>query len=228
MQGPDLTLLQFGPGIEDGRRGAMPLYGEIRRMMAELGADFAQPNSSVYEIGCAAASALPTMHARCAPNIKFVCVDESETLLARRRGQMAALMGQRKIEYVPGNLDEGLALRNASVVLMAWGLGRVRPLNRETLVKNLLHGLNDGGCLLLVEPVLGRSSLLNNLFARHRFDRRSRAAHAPDLPRQRDGGPDIEAVYTLDENRQLLLDAGFRSVEVFFKWYGMCAMTAVK
>jgi len=228
MNGPDLTLLNFGASTEDGRRGAMPLYSEIRTMMGELGADFARPHTSVYEIGCAAASALPTLHTSCASHIKFVCVDESETLLARRRAQLAALTERRKIECVLGDLNEGLALRNASVVLMPWGLGRVKPLNREALVGDLLHGLNDGGCVLLVEPVLGRSSLINNLFARHRLDRRSRIPREPDLPRPRDGRPDVEAVYTLDENRQLLLEAGFRSVEVFFEWYGMCGMAAVK
>ena len=31
-----------------------------------------------------------------------------------------------------------------------------------------------------------------------------------------------------DENRELLLNEGFRYCDVFFKWYNFCGMVAVK
>jgi tRNA (cmo5U34)-methyltransferase len=34
--------------------------------------------------------------------------------------------------------------------------------------------------------------------------------------------------YREDENRDLLLNAGFRSVEAFFRWYNFCGFVAVK
>jgi tRNA (cmo5U34)-methyltransferase len=34
--------------------------------------------------------------------------------------------------------------------------------------------------------------------------------------------------YRLEENRQLLIGCGFRSVDVFFKWYNFCGMLAMK
>ena len=34
--------------------------------------------------------------------------------------------------------------------------------------------------------------------------------------------------YRLEENRELLLRTGFRSVDVFLKWFNFCGMVAVK
>jgi tRNA (cmo5U34)-methyltransferase len=34
--------------------------------------------------------------------------------------------------------------------------------------------------------------------------------------------------YKLLENRELLIETGFRSVDVFFKWYNFCGIVAVK
>lgn len=39
---------------------------------------------------------------------------------------------------------------------------------------------------------------------------------------------DISIPYRLEENKQLLLNAGFRHVEVFFKWYNFCGLVALK
>ena len=34
--------------------------------------------------------------------------------------------------------------------------------------------------------------------------------------------------YRLEENRELLTRAGFRTVDVFFKWFNFCGIVAVK
>lgn len=228
MHGLDLTLINSSFRAEDSPRGTTPLYGEIRTMLAELAADFAQPRTSVYEIGCASASVLPALHGRCSNDIRFVCIDESEALLARRREQLASIACERPVDGVRVDLNQGLALRNASVALMVQSLGLARPLNRAALIADVRRGLNDAGCLLLIEPVRGRNSLFNNLFARHRVARRAHPRREPQFTRPRDPGPDLEAIYTLEDTRDLLLQAGFRSIEVFFEWYGTCGIAAMK
>jgi len=228
MQEREVSTVDASPRAEHGGRWVSPPFGEIRRMLAELAADFARSNSAVYEIGCATPSVLPLLQSRCAPDVRFVCADASPTLAASRRDQVARIAGAREVLSVQIDWDRGVALRNASVALLANCPSRTRTVDQAALFADVLRGLNDGGCLLLVAPVRGQDSLFNNLFARHRIERHSRASQdrAPTPPR--DHCADIASASTRQELRRALLRARFRSVDVFFEWYGTCAMAALK
>jgi tRNA (cmo5U34)-methyltransferase len=228
MQEREVSTVDASPRAEHGGRWVSPPFGEIRRMLAELAADFARSNSAVYEIGCATPSVLPLLQSRCAPDVRFVCADESPTLAASRRDQVARIAGAREVLSVQIDWDRGVALGNASVALLANCPSRTRTVDQTALFADVLRGLNDGGCLLLVAPVRGQDSLFNNLFARHRIERHYQASQDRAPPPQRDPCADMAAASTRQELRRALLRARFRSVDVFFEWYGTCAMAALK
>ncbi|MFL6620366.1 MAG: tRNA (cmo5U34)-methyltransferase, partial [Povalibacter sp.] len=49
-----------------------------------------------------------------------------------------------------------------------------------------------------------------------------------EITQKREALENVLIPYRLEENRELLLRSGFRSVDVFFKWYNFCAMIALK
>jgi tRNA (cmo5U34)-methyltransferase len=228
MQEHEVITVEASLRAEHGGRWLSPPFGEIRRMLAELAADFARSGSAVYEIGCATPSVLPLLQSRCAPDVRFVCADESPTLAANRRDQVARIAGAREVLGVQIDWNRGIALRNASVALLASCPSPTRSVDQTALFADVLRGLNDGGCLLLVAPVRGQDSLFNNLFARHRIERHPRGNLDRALTMPRDDGADIASASTRQELRRALLRARFRSVAVFFEWYGTCAMVALK
>ena len=228
MQEREVSTVDASPRAEHCGRWVSPPFGEIRRMLAELAADFARSNSAVYEIGCTTPSVLPLLQSRCAPDVRFVCADESPTLAASRRDQVARIAGAREVLSVQIDWDRGVALRNASVALLANCPSRTRTIDQTALFADVLRGLNDGGCLLLVASVRGQDSLFNNLFARHRIERHPQASQHRALTPPRDQCEDIASASTRRELRRALLRARFRSVDVFFEWYGTCAMAALK
>lgn len=223
----DLTLVGGGAKAAAGRH-IVPQFGEIRRMLVELASDFALPGTNVYEIGCETESVFPALHERCSRDIRFICADESDALLTRRRESTASLSPARQIDCIKIDISQGLVLRNASVVLMVLSLGLVHPLRRAARIADVHHGLIESGSLLLVEPMRGRNSIFNNLFARHSFERYWQPRLASPFPTDRDVNCKLDMAYTLDESRDALLRTGFRSVEVFFEWYGTCGLVAMK
>jgi tRNA (cmo5U34)-methyltransferase len=114
-------------------------------------------------------------------------------------------------------------------VLLVLTLMFVRPLNREKLVAGIHAGLNDNGCLLLVEKVLGDGSLFNRLFIERYYAFKRRMGYTElEIAQKREALENVLIPYRLQENRELLLQAGFRQVEVFFKWYNFAGFVAVK
>jgi tRNA (cmo5U34)-methyltransferase len=89
--------------------------------------------------------------------------------------------------------------------------------------------MNDQGCLILIEKVLGEDSLFNRLFIKYYYDMKRRHGYSElEISQKREALENVLIPYKLLENRELLLRTGFKSVDVFFKWYNFCGIIAVK
>ncbi len=115
------------------------------------------------------------------------------------------------------------------MVLMVLTLQFVRPLYRDTLIKAILQGLNENGCFILVEKVLGEDSVFNRPFIKYYYDFKKRNGYSElEIAQKREALENVLVPYRLLENREMLLRNGFRHCDVFFKWYNFCGMIAFK
>lgn len=212
-------------GWLDWRPGRRSLPAELRTMLTELAKDFACAGSTLYQLGMVETLLLPELHASLDRTIGFVATDVSAEHLERCRERLDGSTDERRIDLIVADLNRGLALRDASVALMVSASRTVHPFRRVPLIEDVHRGLRTGGCALVVEQVRGRDSLLNNLFATHARERERGAAGGPRLPHSTDH---VVMACTLDEECELLQLGGFRSVEVFYRGYGLCGLIAVK
>ena len=208
---------------------SVPSYMEIQRMLVELGAYFATAGSNIYDLGCSTATTLAMLHRALSVDARLVGVDASAEMLEQARDKLEVLGIGDAVTLHREDLDRGVTIENASVVLLVLTLMFVRPLNREKLVAGIHAGLNDNGCLLLVEKVLGDGSLFNRLFIERYYAFKRRMGYTElEIAQKREALENVLIPYRLQENRELLLQAGFRQVEVFFKWYNFAGFVAVK
>ena len=208
---------------------SVPFYQEIQRMIAEMGADFATEGSTIYDLGCSTGNTLLNLDVSVGKDVKFIGIDYSEEMLKRCRQKLAQHGLRHEHELVCADLNQGVRIRNASMVLMILTLQFVRPLYRDTLIKSILEGLNENGCLILVEKVLGEDSVFNRLFIKYYYDLKKRHGYSEmEISKKREALENVLVPYKLMENREMLLRAGFRYCDVFFKWYNFCGIIAVK
>jgi tRNA (cmo5U34)-methyltransferase len=208
---------------------SVPFYAEQQRMVAEIAGDFAVPGSNVFDLGCSTGTTLLLLDRTVAPGVKFVGLDNSEEMLVKCGAKFAEHGLKHEHELRFADLNQGVAIDNASVVTMVLTLQFVRPLQREKLVQDVYKGLNDNGCLLLCEKVLGEDSLFNRLFIKYYYDYKRRMGYSElEITQKREALENVLIPYKLLENRELLLRTGFRYVDTFFKWYNFCGMVAVK
>jgi tRNA (cmo5U34)-methyltransferase len=208
---------------------SVPFYGEMQRMIAELAASFATEGSNIYDLGCSTGTTLSLLHQTLPVNAHLCGIDYSAEMLDRCREKLAELDLDKVIELRQGDLDNGIDIENASVVMMILTLMFVRPLNREKLVRRIHAGMNENSCLVMVEKVLGEGSLFNRLFIERYYAFKRRMGYSElEIAQKREALENVLIPYRLQENRDLLLNAGFREVEVFFKWYNFAGFVAVK
>ncbi|WP_349433437.1 carboxy-S-adenosyl-L-methionine synthase CmoA [Pararhizobium sp. A13] len=208
---------------------SVPHYEEMQRMVCELAQDFAKRNTNLYDIGCSTATTLLALDPVLDPSVKFIGVDNAPDMLEKARQKIAQTATQRPIELQMADLHKGLYMENASVVTMLLTLQFIRPLYRERMMKMIYSGLNEQGCVVLIEKLTSEDTTFNRLFIQHYYDFKRRNGYSEiEISKKREALENVLIPYRLEENIQLLRETGFKHVEVFFRWYNFCGIIAVK
>ena len=89
--------------------------------------------------------------------------------------------------------------------------------------------MNDNGALLLIEKVTSEDTNFNRLFIKNYYSFKKRNGYSDlEIAQKREALENVLIPYRMEENFDLLKAAGFKSVEVFFRWYNFCGIIAVK
>ncbi|MGE5171570.1 MAG: carboxy-S-adenosyl-L-methionine synthase CmoA [Rudaea sp.] len=218
--------------FEDMLDRSIPLYREVQRMLGELVAEFAANDSRVYDLGCSNGITLETIGkaiAAAGKQVRLVGVDYSKPMLEKAARRFADSAPALRPELLHGDLNDEFAVENASVVVLNLTLQFVRPLFRDRLVRSLFDGMNENGCLIVVEKVLGNDSLFNRLFIKLYYDMKRRNDYSElEIAQKREALENVLIPYRIDENVELLRRNGFGSVDMFYKWYNFAGFLAVK
>lgn len=220
---------QVADVFDDMVNRSVPHYLDMQRMVCELAQDFARPGSNLYDIGCSTATTLLTLDPLVDPGVRFIGLDNAPDMLEKARAKIAEAGTRRQIDLEIADLNRQFDVVNASVVTLLLTLQFTRPLYRERVIRTIHAGMLDQGCLLLIEKLTCEDTIFNRLFIEHYYDfKRLNGYSETEIFRKREALENVLIPYRLDENIQLLNNAGFRHVEVFFRWYNFCGIVAVK
>lgn len=208
---------------------SVPFYGEMHRMVNEIARDYVKPNTNLYDIGCSTATTMLALDPAVDPTVKFIGIDNSPEMIEEAKAKAKKAGTQRKFEFICNDLHKDIAIENASVITMLLTLQFVRPLHREQIVRRLYKGLNEGGCLLMIEKITSDNTTFNRLFIDYYYDYKRRMGYSElEISAKREALENVLIPYRVEENIELLREAGFKQTEVFFRWYNFCCIMAVK
>ncbi len=208
---------------------SVPFYAEMQRMTTELAAYFATKNSRLYDIGCSTGTTFYELNKSVDPSVTFVGLDNSEEMLKKAQEKLVDVTAKRKLELEFVDINKSINIENASVVTLLLTLQFVRPLNRERIMKKIYEGLNDQGAVIIIEKLTSEDSLINRLFIEKYYDYKRRNGYSEtEIASKREALENVLIPYRMDENFELLRSAGFKNIEVFFRWYNFCGIIAVK
>ena len=214
--------------FEDMLDRSVPGYREIQRMIVELAGDFAVDDTNVYDLGCSTGITLRNLD-KLERRVRLIGVDSSAAMLTKAERAFEQSPLRHPYTLVCRNLNEGMQVEDASVVVMSLTLQFVRPLYRERALSGICEGLLPDGALILVEKVTGEDSLLSRLFIGHYHEFKQRNGYSEtEIAKKREALENVLLPYRLNENIELLRAAGFRAVEVFFTWSNFAGLLAVK
>ena len=208
---------------------SVPFYDEMQRMIVELARDYAQPKSSIYDLGCASGTTLLGLQHAVDLDVNLIGVDNSEDMLNTCREKIDCENSSRQITLTHADICERPSVKNASVVILVLTLQFVRPCHRARLIEEIFGGILPGGCLIVVEKVLGENPQSNRRFISYYHELKRRHGYSElEVSQKREALENVLIPYRLSENCDLLSNAGFADVDVFFKWYNFAGIVAFR
>jgi tRNA (cmo5U34)-methyltransferase len=209
---------------------SVPLYEEQQEIVKWLCQRLWQPESRIYDLGCATATTLIRL-AQVLPDAPLIGYDNSLPMLERARAKLAAAELESRIHLQPGDLEDiaQLDLEGAGIVTVCWTLQFVRPLRRDQLLRHVYESLVSRGALIVCEKVLTNDSSLNPTFIDAYYD--YKAAHGYsrlEISRKRESLENVLVPYRIEENIELLRRNGFQTVEPIFQWFNFAAFLCIK
>ncbi len=208
---------------------SVPFYAEIQRMINQMVAEFAVEGTNVYDLGCSTANTFIQMNGSLPKGVTLVGVDSSPEMLGIAKKKLGSQRRSFKYKLICQDLNKGVSVTNASVVIMNLTLQFIRPLYRDRTIAAVASGLKKGGCLILVEKVLSQHSALNRLFIKYYYEFKKQNGYSEmEIAQKREALENVLIPYHFDENRELLLRNGFKGCDTFFRWYNFCGILAIK
>jgi len=206
---------------------SVPHYALVVEAIVDLAARLTRPGDQVLDVGCSTGTTLLALaaDARCS-GLHLTGVDLAQPMIDRAQEKARAAGLADRVTFLCRDARD-VADPGLGMVLMNYTLQFLRPIQRLDLLQRLRACLRPGGVLVVSEKVVLADGALNRAWidVYHQHKRRQGYSDV-EIARKREALENVLVPYTLEENVQLLKDAGFATVEVFFRWFNFVSLVA--
>lgn len=212
--------------FDDMLNRSVPFYKDMQRLSINFACNFLEENDKVYDLGCSTASTLIELSKHCEHNLELIGIDNSMAML-NRASKKAKAFGV-DIELINKDLHD-VSYKNAKLIFSNYTLQFIRPLQREKLVKKVFDSLEDEGIFIFSEKVISSNSKLNKQSIDEYYEFKKTQGYSEfEISQKREALENVLIPYTEDENKKMILDAGFSHCETLFKWVNFATFIAIK
>jgi tRNA (cmo5U34)-methyltransferase len=208
---------------------SIPYYKEVIASSARLLDTFLHSEDTVYDLGCSTGTTLLEFCRLLQDKgLNFVGIDTSTAMLEKARLKAELYSKQDCLSFLQEDIT-AMHHPEAGAFILNYTLQFIRPLRREAFLRKLFEALRPGGILLLSEKIISHDRRLNREYIDiyHRY-KKSKGYSELEIARKREALENVLIPFSIDENRTMLQNVGFSTVETYFQWFNFASFVAVK
>jgi len=220
---------QVAEVFDDMLNRSVPYYSAIIDGIAGLLQQQTLPGRTVYDLGCSTGTTLLELARRLPDSgYRFVGIDSAPAMIKKAKLKAELFTKSTVIDFIEGDITTA-ELKGAGAILCNYTLQFIRPMIRLQFVQRLYESLPNGGICFLSEKIISHDRKLNREFIamHHQFKRRQGYSEL-EIAAKREALENVLVPFSIEENIDLLRQAGFQSVETFFQWFNFVALVALK
>ena len=214
-------------------RRSIPGYAASLEAVGSLAARYVRAGTRCYDLGCSlGAASLAMRQGIRAEGCRIIAVDNAPAMIERCRSIVRDECRRQPqgapIDIVEGDiLDTGIS--NASMVVLNYTLQFLPLAERDTMIRRIFDGLNDGGLLVLSEKVVDPDPAMEALLVDlHHEHKRRNDYSALEISRKRAALENVLIPETVDQHRERLLRTGFGSAAVWLRYFNFVSIIAIR
>jgi tRNA (cmo5U34)-methyltransferase len=216
--------------FEDMLQRSIPDYETMRQAVIDLAVKYAIKGGAIVDLGCSRGENIARLLQTLKGDYPFLCIDVSEPMLqaAQERFKPQIQAGQVRIESF--DLRQGYpTVEDVSVTLAVLTLQFTPMEYRQQIVRNIYKSTRPGGCLILVEKVIGATADLDDCMVNLYYALKGQNGYSSEeIQRKRLSLEGVLVPVTARWNEELLQGAGFRQIDCFWRWMNFAGWVAVK
>ncbi len=205
---------------------SIPFYKQMQDLSINFACNFLEEDDIVYDLGCSTASTLIELSKNSKCNLNLIGIDNSQAMLDRAYKKTKAFGVD--IQFQNADLLD-IDYKDAKLILSNYTLQFIRPLQREKLVKKIYNNLKENGIFIFSEKLISSNKVLNKQYIDEYYAFKKAQGYSEfEISQKREALENVLIPYTQEENKKMILDAGFKECEILFKWLNFATFLAIK
>ena len=211
------------PVFDEHVKQSVPMYEEIHSLITDISGWYLQDNTNVYDIGTSTGKVLKNLLNKYNKDVNYIGIDNSIDMINKLKDE------KLNIELVNTDVTKDYEFKNSSLITSVLTIQFIPEQYRQDLINKIHNGLNKGSAFIMVEKVIGSNARFNEIYIELYHELKLKNGLNPE--HVFDKAKAIRGVmkpYTVQENMDLLQNAGFKDVDIFFKWNNFVGFIAIK
>ena len=204
---------------------SVPFYKENLNLQIEILKNFLKEKDSVIDLGSSTGTFLIELSKKI-KNLKLIGIDNSYAMIERAIKKAKAFGSN--IEFIEADFLE-YEFKNPKAIIANYTIQFVRPLKREKLIKKIYNSLENEGIFLMSEKLITENKKLNKIMIDIYYNYKKEKGYSEyEIARKREALENVLIPYSMNENIEMLKNAGFKEIEVIFRWNNFATFLAFK
>lgn len=211
------------PVFDEHVKQSVPMYEEIHSLVTDISGWFLQDGTNVYDVGTSTGKVLWNLTERYNKEIQYYGIDNSIEMIEKIKANNPSF------ELIKQDITKEFNPENASLITSILTMQFIREDLRQQIVNSIYNGLNKGGAFIFVEKIVGNNARFNEIWTELYHEMKIKNGlsekHVFDKSRSIRG---VMKPYTIQENMEMLQEAGFKDIDTFFKWNNFVGIVGIK
>ncbi|GKX61501.1 carboxy-S-adenosyl-L-methionine synthase [Pragia fontium] len=208
---------------------SVPGYSNIISMIGMLTERFAQPNSTIYDLGCSLGAATLSIRRNIkVDSCRIIAIDNSPAMVERCRRHIESFRAATPVDVIEADIRD-IDIQNASMVVLNFTLQFLEPDDRQRLLSKIYRGLLPGGILVLSEKFNFEDQKIGELlFDMHHDFKRANGYSELEISQKRSMLENVMRTDSVETHKTRLRQAGFKHSETWFQCFNFGSLIALK
>lgn len=205
---------------------SVPHYDDMLQLTTAFALKYTKENSTIYDLGCSTATTLINIAKNSESKLNLIGIDTSNAML--NRAQHKAKAYGIDIEFIEDDIFN-VDFQASNVIISNYTLQFIRPLQREKLIKKIYDSLEKGSIFIFSEKVITDNKILNKQFIDEYYNFKKTQGYSEfEISQKREALENVLIPYSYEENKKMIIDAGFSNFDCIFKWVNFATFVAIK